>query len=355
MIRLLPGLLLAACTADGAEECGQAPGQGHTTLVVSTLTARFDAGTLSLVDLDDLSVCDSVATATSDSVVATSPQGQVIDVGRLGHDRLRIYQAPAWSAPVAEFSVERGSNPQDVVRCGGVWWVSRLGRAELAAYDDVGQQVAAIDLSPWADADGLPEAADLVSDGSTLDLALQRLDRSTPRWDPSGPGSVLRIDCDSQQVLDQGQAPANPGLTGAGHDRYLFGQEGVSRWHASTEGTTEWVDSPEPVTAAAFTEPGYGVLISADAAGWYRVRCVDPQGQLTDLLATQAYLSAAQATDRGNVWIAARLGYADAEQTPTDLPIEPGPEAELWRVDPVACAVTDRVAPDLPPFALAVY
>ena len=66
-------LLLAACQPADAPTCARPPGEADSTLVVSTLTERFDAGTLTLVDLDTLEVCDGVAAASSDSVVATGP------------------------------------------------------------------------------------------------------------------------------------------------------------------------------------------------------------------------------------------------------------------------------------------
>jgi hypothetical protein len=250
--------------------------------------------------------------------------------------------------------VGRGSNPQDVVACGGAWWVSRLGSSDLVAYDTEGRRVAQVDLSPWADADGLPEAGDMVSDGQTLDVVLQRLDRAVPGWEPTAHGTRVRIDCERAAVVLDHETPPNPGLTSRGDDRIVFGGDRIEQLPSDGPPIVLATLDATP-TQAAFTDSGHGVIITVDEAGWYGISCLDPEGGITALLATDAFLTDAVATDRGRVWIGARRAYADEDATPAGVRIEPGPTAAVWGVDPVACTLDEQIPTELGPYSLTVY
>lgn len=358
----LPVLVLAACEAPerpGDDACAGAPlGEDHSALIIATASESFDGGALVRMDLDDLETCD-VATATSDSVVTVSG-GRVIDVGRLGFDRLRMYEPPTWDQPVAEFSVGEATNPQDVVRCGDAWWVSQLGTSELRAYDDDGSRLQTVELGKWADEDGLPEPGSLLVDeaGERLWVALQRLDRGAQGaiWPPAGPGVVLTIDCATGLITQEREVTENPSLARRGDAIVAYGQARIQGWTDGEDAPETLVELDQPVASAAFTAAGHGVVITREPdTFWHRVHCLSAEGELSGLLATASFLSDAVATDHDEVWLAARSGWADPDTPPEDLPVEPAVDAELWAIDPSSCTLSERVALELGPYSLDVY
>ena len=84
-------------------------------------------------------------------------------------------------------------------------------------------------------------------------------------------------------------------------------------------------------------QPRSQAVLSLNAA----TRCVDDH--------------AALATDSDHVWLGARRSYADPDRSPTDMPVEAGPDAAVWQVEPIACERIGEVSTDLGPFGLAVY
>lgn len=356
-MKLYPSLLLAACTSPPALDAGPCensfdPGQ-HSTLVVATSTPRFDAGTLTLVDLDSQTVCDDVVAASRDTVIDVGPLGEVVDVGRLGTDRISIFEPPDFGAPTTSFSVGRASNPQGAAFCGGAWWVPQLASAELQAFDASGVRIATVDLSPFADADGIPEASDAITDGRRLDLVLQRLDRDQA-FAPTDHGHIVRVDCEEATLVADARTPPNPSLAQRGDERVILGVDGLDRW--SGQGDLEpWIRLPEPAVLADFTDSGAGLVVTREPSGWHHIHCVSADGETSRLGSTEAFLTDVQVTDRGHIWVAAREGYADPEQAPDADPLPASEVGEIWRIEPETCSITDRLPTALMPYSLGVY
>jgi hypothetical protein len=361
MIRLAPSLLLLACAGDDpdAPRCaGPLAGPGDVALAVSTLTQAFDAGTLTVVDLATGEVCDDVVTATGDSAVQVVDD-RVVLVDRLGTDRLRWFEPGRWEAPLREVSLGDATNPHDLARCGEGWLVSLYERDHLVHLDDEGRIRARVDLSPWADADGLPEASTLVRRGDGVLVELQRLDRATDPavWTPAGPGTVLHVSCPDLEVVDAWEVAENPRLVpGPGGSVAILGGDGSVRVR-DPDGATRWTARLDhPASTAAFGGGGPGVVITRDAGLWHRITCIDAAGRTTPLRLTDAYLPAAEATDDGRVTVAVRTGWADPSTRPQDageVVLDPAPG--LWRIDPAACRVIDTLPTALGPFDLAAY
>jgi len=273
-------------------------------LVFSDHNQDFTGGTLSVLDLDTLEVCNRVATVTADSVVTVGPNDTVVEIGRLGADRIRLYTPGQWQRPDAEFSGGPGSKPQDAAWCGGRWWVSQLASPSLNAFSQTGEPLDTIDLSAHADADGIPELKDLVVDGEVLTVSAQRLDR-TDGFSPTQAGAMVHIDCSSGQVLDAVQTQPNPSLSMGLDGLISSGTDGIFQWTRDGQ-RTEIATFDEPVVGAAFIDDGHGVATTVTDAGWYRLHCIDPSGATTPLVATAAYLPDPHANDRGEVWVASR-------------------------------------------------
>lgn len=350
-------LILAGCLQPAGSECdGPAAGPGDVALIAADNTDDYQGGTLTVVDLDDRTVCNRVVTATADSVVRVASDDQVVEIGRRGFDRLRIYDAGQWDRPTAEFSVGAGANPQDAAWCGGAWWVTALDSDALLAFDGQGQRLSSVDLSAYADADGLPELKDLFGDGTTLTASLQRLDRHTDpaNWRPAGPGMAVHIDCETGGILGDRELPENPTLSHSSAGFVATGSDRVVQWTWGSE--TKLVTTlPEQAVHSAFVASGHGTVTTVDEAGWYRLHCVDPEGERTELLATDAYLPAAAGNDRGEVWVAMRPSYADPDREPTGVPITRATEPGLLVIDPVICSVIEQVQTRLGPYSLDFY
>lgn len=123
-------------------------------------------------------------------------------------DDLRVLD-PTSFEPVRIISFPAGSNPQDVLAVGGTAIVSFYDRATLQRFDVTsGAMIASIDLSSFADSDGLPEAGCMIRDGNHLFVQLQRLDRS-PLPDVQVPGLLAVVDLATNQLVD-----ANPMVPG---------------------------------------------------------------------------------------------------------------------------------------------
>ena len=133
--------------------------------------------------------------------------GRAFVINRLQADNLQIVDPLARFGTSAQWSVGPGGNPVDVaVTADGRGFVPLYERAEVAIHDlESGERLGAVDLSAWADDDGLPEPAGAVvaPDGRVL-APLQRLAR-TRGFVPEPPSRLAVIDPDAAVVVE---APA---------------------------------------------------------------------------------------------------------------------------------------------------
>jgi hypothetical protein len=337
-------LLLAACTATGPGPVADDPGIGDRDVVavMATASTTYDAGALATVRLDAPDAPRDVATLSGDAVVVVEDDA-VFVIQRLGTDTVRRYAPGHWAEPVWEASTGRGSNPQDVAACGGVLFVSRLEAGSLLVLDpDDGSALGTVDLSGEADADGIPEAADLVVLGDRLLVAAQRLDRAHA-WAPDPHGRVVAVDCATRAVVDAWDVGPDPVLVPAGGRAAVVAQDGVARIDADggVEPTLADVDGAVVVDLALDAD-GRGAFVARDGDR-HALGCLD--GDVPTVLdVVDAYVADVALDDRGRAWFAVRQGWSD----PDDL-------GGIRLVDLDGCADAGRVAPRLAPYAVAVY
>jgi len=146
-------------------------------------------------------------------------QNRVFIVNRLGKDSIQRLNSQLSFVTEMEFSVGQGSNPQDI-------WVMNDGRAFVSFYNgfslgifdsNSGTRIGSIDLSQFkettSNSDNALESSGLHLVGSSLYLALQRLDRNDPRgYLPANSESLLiEINSNSGNVINSYVFPArNP-------------------------------------------------------------------------------------------------------------------------------------------------
>ncbi len=129
--------------------------------------------------------------------------GRVYVVNRLGQDNILVLDEMDLRTPLAQFSVGNGANPHDIeIVAPGKAYVSLYDRASLLIVDPRdGAELGQIDLSAFADADGLPEVSQIVRTGERLYLSCQRLDRDNG-WGPAGVSYLIVVDLASDTLVD---------------------------------------------------------------------------------------------------------------------------------------------------------
>ena len=132
------------------------------------VTSDFQTGSISFIAADiDIPVEKNLLTIHGDAI-ARYRDGKVYIVSRLGQDNILILARSDLSQPVIQFSVGNGSNPQDIAfAADDKAYVSRLNSTGLLIVDPtLGTTVGEIDLSSFADGDGLPDLVVGKADGT---------------------------------------------------------------------------------------------------------------------------------------------------------------------------------------------
>ncbi|MBM3320381.1 MAG: hypothetical protein FJY73_06865 [Candidatus Eisenbacteria bacterium] len=136
-------------------------------------------------------------------------RNRIYVVNRLYADNIQVIDPESGFGTILEFSVGAGSNPQDIAFVSETKaYVSRYESTRLYEVNpSTGAIVDSIDLSVFADADGLPEMSRMVLFGKRLFIQIQRIDRST--WTPLFPAYLAVVNTETNTLVD-----ANPSVPG---------------------------------------------------------------------------------------------------------------------------------------------
>lgn len=286
-------------------------------------TTDFAVGSLAAVDLEDWTVTDELAPTSGDPFVFVD-DGHVLQVNGFQSDSVRVYEPGAWQEPLVEFSLGAGAGPHDVAVVGDELFVSLYEQAAMTVRSLAdGTEVATVDLSAWADADGIPEASSIVEVDGALFVALQHFDRSA--FASTGAGKVVRVDPATRQVTkawDTGPSPvlyahpSEPGTLVVATGTY----EGAAPYPPALDGSLAVLDPVRDTLAAPLladadsgykvngygeVESGHAVLVVQGTDGATRVACWD--GGALSVAETLPGWAADLAVDpAGDAWIAAR-------------------------------------------------
>ncbi len=129
--------------------------------------------------------------------------GRVYIVNRLGQDNILVLDALDWRTPLTQFSVGNGANPHDIeIVAPDKAYITRYETASLLIVNPQdGAKLGEIDLSAFADADGLPEVSQIVRVGDRLYLSCQRLDRNSG-WGPTDVSYLIVVDLATDSLVD---------------------------------------------------------------------------------------------------------------------------------------------------------
>ena len=165
-------------------------------------TTDYSSGSFSSLDLATNTATNDHLTIHSDAVVRTY-RDKVYVINRLGQDNVLVLDQSDLKTPLTQYSTGNGSNPHDMAFVSEEKaYISRYGYAELLIVNPVtGDSLGAVDLSVFADADGLPEMNQLALYNNYLFVACQRLDRDNG-FVPTDVSVIAVVDVMTDQVVD---------------------------------------------------------------------------------------------------------------------------------------------------------
>jgi hypothetical protein len=218
--RALPFLAaLAACTPSGGTDTANGldwdPPEGFWTYIgpdrvlVTEVDASFQAGVYEVFDPGTGQRLGEPGQAHSDALAGCAGPYLLV-VNRLQQDNLQFVDADS-GRTVGQWSTGNGSNPYNAAFWGDEAFVTLYELPELlVARWNTGETLDQIDLSPWADSDGVPEASRLFASQGLLWVTLERMDRGDG-WRPAGGSRMLAIDPATHEVVNEVVLPAeNP-------------------------------------------------------------------------------------------------------------------------------------------------
>lgn len=300
------------------------------TLVVTT--TDFATGAVTIVDADG-TIRTDVAVGSPDAIPYPSPSGAAI-VHRHGYDFVDLLDAGAWRSRgqhALEAQDAPSPNPHAIAFDeDGLGYVTLFGSSDLLVFDPsqpAGTSVLdTIDLSPFADDDGRPEASTAVRCGETLWVGVQRLDV---------PGGYTHVDEDMLVAVDL------PTRVPWDFDPDTAGGQGVS-----LQGT--WLRQLRPNGEAPAAMYGLTTGIERiDLTGLESTWAVPPQA-FAEVGATHHDQPLAFDVDDAGRWAWVAV-YLPPEGTTADCASDPQPcfdHAALFEVDLLA------ETPTLVPFGL---
>lgn len=213
-------------------------------------TTDYSSGSFSSLDLNTNTATNDHLTIHSDAVVRTY-RDKVYVINRLGQDNVIVLDRSDLKTPLTQYSTGNGSNPHDMAFVSEEKaYISRYERTQVLIVNPVtGDSLGVVDLSSFADADGLPEISHLALYGNYLFAACQRLDRDNG-FVPTDVSVIAVVDVLTDQVVDvdantagvQGIAMASKNPAGAVQRGNKWFLSAVNTFDDLTDGGIEVID-----------------------------------------------------------------------------------------------------------------
>ncbi len=165
------------------------------------VTTDYQTGAYSTIALDGLTVTQDINFVHSDAVCHFDPlTGTPFVILRLGADAVDVLD-PGTFDIVKEYSVEASSNPHDIeVVSADRAYITRFGLSKMLIVNPMtGAEIGTVDLSAYADTDGIPEISGMAKMNDQLYVTVKRLDRENS-WEPVGDSYIVVIDAATGQV-----------------------------------------------------------------------------------------------------------------------------------------------------------
>lgn len=162
------------------------------------------AGRFSIMTEDGISNPSIYVNIHSDAK-ARYQDGKIYIINRLNRDNIQVLDPFLGYITILEFSVGAGSNPYDFLKIHDTKaYISLYARNYILIVNPtLGVITGQIDLSAYADSDGIPEMSYMILHENRVYLAIQRLNRNDTQYifPPTDYSSLLEIDPSSDTVI----------------------------------------------------------------------------------------------------------------------------------------------------------
>jgi hypothetical protein len=300
------------------------------------------------------------AELNSDAIPKTIDD-KIYVVNRMGQDNITIYSTQNFKKPLIQFSTGNGSNPHDIVLTSNdKAYISLYEKGYLLVVNpNTGAELKRIDISSFADNDGIPEADQMVIVDVILYVTLLKLDRNN-LYQPAENGELLMIDTTDDTIIGSivltGQNPYDI-LYNESLDKLVITETGS--FYDLTDGGIETVD-PNTHEASGFilTESDFegnitesamkpsssqGYIIVTDAAYNTSVASFDlaEAKKLKDIYATSGFYIFGIAVNAENLLVGDRT------------PKKPG--VRIFSTATDEQITTKPINTGLPPYSITIY
>jgi len=174
-------------------------------------TTDYSSGSASVIWLDPGHTTDIGVAPIHSDAVARWHDGLVYVINRAGADNIQILDPENDFSTLSQYSTGNGTNPKDIAFVSpNKIFVSRYDSNDLLIMDPAtGTHLGTIDLSQFADGDGLCEMDHMIMKDGILFVAIQRIDRNN-YWMPVGDSYIAVIDAAADSLIDVD--PGSPGV-----------------------------------------------------------------------------------------------------------------------------------------------
>jgi hypothetical protein len=176
-------------------------------------TTDYASGSSSVLWLEPGYPVDIGAASVHSDAVARWYGGLVYVINRAGADNIQILDPENGFSTLSQHSAGNGTNPKDIAFVSpGKIFVSRYDSNDLLIMNpSTGSHLGTIDLSQFADGDGLCEMDHMIMKDGILFVSIQRIDRNN-YWTPVGDSYIAVIDAAADTLIDAD--PGTPGKQG---------------------------------------------------------------------------------------------------------------------------------------------
>ncbi len=176
-------------------------------LILTASSPYFSNSSLTTIELGDHSSVDEDIYETHGDDEVRYYNGKVYILNRFGYDYIEVFDAEHNFEKELTISTGEGTNPQDIAIISDTKaYVSCYDTSDLLIVDPSnGEQLGTIDLSDYADDDGIPEMHKMVEfkifGKSRVYLTVQRLDRNN--WfEPTNESYIIELDGDNDNIIN---------------------------------------------------------------------------------------------------------------------------------------------------------
>ena len=259
--------------------------------IATVIATDYSSGAVSLVATGTRAVTSNIQVVAPDTFCQyDNITGYMYLISRLGSDAVTVLDTANNYQPIGQYSVEAGTNAQGIaVVSTEKAFVPRLGSPELQiVHPTNGTELGRIDLSGYADADGIPDASQAVYKDGIVYVTLERID---PNWSPTEYSSVLLINSTTNAVIDEirltGKNPTGILRYNDVADAFILVETGV---YGVLDGGIETMTADGTLSGLVITEETLGgdvvdAIITAPNVGFAVIAVPTDTGAVTQLVA----------------------------------------------------------------------